>query len=319
MKKYKVLVTARSFAKVDKSPIELLEKHGCQVVRLTQEQGDIRQQLADQLPQADAIIAGLEVYDKELLGRAEKLKVISRYGVGYDKVDVNACSEKNIAVTITPGANEDSVADMAITLMLSAARNVCIMDRSIKEGKQVRPTGVEMWRKTLGVVGTGRIGKGVIKRARGFEMKVLCYDMYPDEKFAAEYGAQYVDFDTLVKESDFISLHTPFNEQTKNLFGEQQFKQMKNTAVLVNTARGGIIDEAALYKALKDGEIAAAGLDATVAEPPYGNPLLELANFTVSPHIGATTYDAIHKMSMMAAENIIDVLETGNSRNSVKA
>ena len=173
--------------------------------------------------------------------------------------------------------------------------------------------GLEMWRKTIGVVGTGRIGKGVVRRAKGFEMKVLCYDVYPDEAFAREQGAEYVPLDALLKEADFISLHTPLTPETRNLIGARELALMKPTAVLVNTARGGIVDEDALYAALKSRTIAAAGLDAMVYEPPVESPLLTLDNFTATSHFGATTYDAVHKMSMMAARNLIDVLETGHS------
>ena len=171
--------------------------------------------------------------------------------------------------------------------------------------------GLEMWRKTIGVVGTGRIGKGVVRRARGFEMKVLCYDVYPDEAFAREQGAEYVPLDALLKEADFISLHTPLTPETRNLIGARELALMKPTAVLVNTARGGIVDEDALYAALKDRTIAAAGLDAMVYEPPVESPLLTLDNFTATSHFGATTYDAVHKMSMMAVENLIDIMEKG--------
>lgn len=314
---YKVLVTARSFGTADNKAVELLEANGCEVKKLVVANGSILEQLKKELPTADAVIAGLEVYDKELIENTPNLKVISRYGVGYDKVDVNAASKKGILVTITPGANGDSVADMAVALMLNAARNVSYMDQCIKEKNQQRPTGIEMWQKTLGVIGAGRIGKGVARRCKGFQMKILCYDTFQDEAFKKECDAEYTDFETILKEADFITIHSPLNEETKNMFSTKQFKMMKNNAVIVNTARGGIIDEAALYEALKNEEIAAAGLDATVEEPPYESPLLTLSNCILTPHAGAATYEASSKMSFMAAQNVVDVLKTGKCNFTV--
>ena len=183
------------------------------------------------------------------------------------------------------------------------------MDAVIRAGGHDKPvTGVEMWKKTLGVVGTGRIGKGVIQRASGFQMKVLAYDAYPDEAFVSAHGGQYVDLDTLFRESDFITLHCPLNEETRNMVDAKRLAEMKPKAVLVNTARGGIIDEAALYEALRTGEIGAAGLDATEVEPACGSPLATLPNCILTPHAGAATYEAGYNMGMMAARNALDVL-----------
>lgn len=317
MSTYKVLVTARSFGKTDSRAKELLETHDCEVIKLEAGELSIEEQLAEKIVDADAVIAGLEVYTPSLLKKAERLKVISRYGVGYDKVDLNAAKEQGIAVTITPGANGDSVADLAMALMLDGARNVTIMDTSIKNRLQKRPSGVEMWQKTLGIIGAGRIGQGVGRRCRGFEMKILCYDTYESEEFKKECGAQYVDLETLLKESDFITIHSPLTPETENMISTEQFKMMKNDAVIVNTARGGIIDEDALYEALRSGEIRAAGLDATVAEPPYDSPLMTLENCILTPHAGAATAEASSKMSYMAAQNVLEVLENKSCKFTV--
>lgn len=317
MGEYKVLVTARSFGSADESAVKLLEENNCSVVKLTAANGPIPDQLKRELPAADAVIAGLEVYDRDLLAGAPNLKVISRYGVGYDKIDLDAAAEFKIMVTTTPGANGDSVADMAVALMLNAARNVSFMDQSIREKNQQRPTGIEMWGKTLGVIGAGRIGQGVARRCKGFQMKILCYDTYRDEAFIKECAAEYTDFETIITEADFITIHAPLNEETRDMFSAEQFQKMKSRAVIVNTARGGIINEAALYEALKSGEIGAAGLDATIAEPPYDSPLLALPNCTITPHAGAATFEASSKMSLMAAHNVIDVLKTGSCRFTV--
>ena len=315
---YKVIVTARSFGKTDSKAVDLLKANGCEVKKLEAADGPIEEQLKKEIVDADAVIAGLEDYTPELIASAKKLKVISRYGVGYDKVDVAAAREHGVAVTITPGANGDSVADLAVALMLDLARNVTVMDNSIKAKAQKRPSGLEMWQKTLGIVGAGRIGQGVGKRCRGFDMKILAYDMFESEAFQEETGAQYVDLETLLKESDFITIHSPLTPETENMISTEQFQMMKNTAIIVNTARGGIIDEAALYEALKSGEIRGAGLDATVDEPPYGSPLMELENCILTPHAGAATAEASSKMSYMAAENALAVLQTGECKFAVK-
>ena len=312
-----VLVTSRSFASHDPRPVRLLEEHGFAVERIAAGEKSVEEQVRERLPHAVGVVAGLEPYPRDLLEQCKKLKVISRYGVGYDKVDVQAARELGVAVTITPGANEDSVADLAYALMLSACRNVAYSDRSLRAGEERRPMGLEMWRKTIGVVGTGRIGKGVVRRARGFEMKVLCYDVYPDEAFAREQGAEYVPLDALLKEADFISLHTPLTPETRNLIGARELALMKPTAVLVNTARGGIVDEAALYEALKSGQIRGAALDATVVEPPCDSPLTELPNCILTPHAGAATAEASSKMSLMAAQNALDVLQSGGCKFKV--
>ena len=306
MSTYKVLVTARSFGKTDSKAFDLLKANDCEVIKLEEANGPIEEQLKKEIVDADAVIAGLEDYSPE------------RYGVGYDKVDLQAARENQVAVTITPGANGDSVADLAMALMLDLARNVTAMDNSIKAKAQKRPSGVEMWQKTLGIVGAGRIGQGVGRRCRGFDMKILCYDMYENEAFKKETGAEYVDLDTLLKESDFITIHSPLTPETKNMISTEQFKMMKKDAIIVNTARGGIVDEDALYEALKTGEIRGAGLDATVDEPPYNSPLLELENCILTPHAGAATKEASSKMSYMAAENALEVLKTGACKFAVQ-
>jgi D-3-phosphoglycerate dehydrogenase len=206
---------------------------------------------------------------------------------------------------------------MAMALMLTSARRISHMDALIRAGTTTRLVGQEMCYRTLGVIGTGRVGKGVIKRAgAGFDMKVLCYDKFPDEEFVAKYNGRYVDMDTLLRESDFITIHSPLTEETRNLIGEAELKKMKNTAIIVNTARGGIIDEAALYDALRAGEIAGAGLDVTVGFM-RDSPLRQLPNCIMTPHAGATTTEALHNMGSMSVNNLIEVLETGKCKFTV--
>lgn len=317
MAKYKVVITARSFGKADQKAYECLREAGCEWIKLEEADGTMEEQLKTAIRDADALIAGLEEIDAGMINCAEKLKVISRYGVGYDKVDLESARQRGIQITITPGANGDSVADLAVALMLDVARNVTIMDCSIKTLSQRRPQGLEMFEKTLGIIGAGRIGQGVGRRCRGFNMKILAYDVCENEAFKKEIGAEYVDFETLLKESDFISVHSPLTEETHNMISTEQFKLMKKDAILVNTARGGVIDEKALYEALKSGEIRGAALDATVEEPPYDSPLMTCENCILTPHAGAGTREASSRMSLMAAQNAVCVLEGGECRFNV--
>ncbi|MDR1030413.1 MAG: phosphoglycerate dehydrogenase [Treponema sp.] len=309
MSTYTILVTARSFARTNPLPLSLLEASDCRVIRPKDEE-----ELRTLLPEADGIIAGLEPYSPETLGICKKLKVISRYGVGCDAIALDAAREKGIKVAYTPGANSDSVADLTISLMLAAARQIPYLDTMLKKGAQERPIGIEMCRKTLGVIGTGRVGKRVMKRAWGFEMRLLCYDTCHDESldnYVSSLGGTFTDLETLYTQSDFITVHVPLTKETRGMIAEPEFKKMKPTTVIVNTARGGIIDESALYHALKTGAIFAAGLDTTVEEPPYHSPLCTLPNCILTPHIGSTTIEATHNMGMMAVENLLAVLKTG--------
>lgn len=317
MSEYKVVITARSFGQADEKAYDCLRQAGCSWIKLDEKDGPLDEQLKREIVDADALIAGLEDIGEDIISAASKLKVISRYGVGYDKVDVEAAKKKGIQVTITPGANGDSVADLAVALMLDLARNVTVMDCAIKNKAQKRPQGVEMFKKTLGVIGAGRIGQGVAKRCRGFNMKVLAYDVFQSADFVKETGAEYVELERLLKEADFITIHSPLTEETKNMIAGPQFEMMKKDAIIVNTARGGVIDEDALYEALKSGQIRGAGLDATVEEPPYDSPLMNCNNCILTPHAGAATKEASSKMSLMAAENAVEVLRGAVSKFNV--
>lgn len=318
MSKYKVIVTAKAFDEVNNSATKMLEDFGCEVIRLKQDSEDMMDKLRREIVDADAVIPALEPYTEDLIASAPKLKVIARYGVGYDKVDVAAAHRHGVCVTITRGANAQSVADLAVGMMLNCARHISYMDSTIKAKDQQRPIGLELWEKTVGIIGTGTIGQLVAKRVSGFDTRILAYDVYKNEEFAKKYNVTYVDLDTLLKESDFITVHSPLNDDTRDMINTEQFKLMKKEAVLVNTARGGIVNEDALYEALKSGQIWAAGLDATVVEPPYASKLLELPNCTLTPHAGAATCESSLRVSKLAAEAVIEVLSTGKSQWEVQ-
>lgn len=305
---YKVVSSSPTFGKYSKKPIKALESEGCTVIILDGEVANDEEKLADAISDADALIVGVEKITKKVLNEAQKLKVIAKHGAGVDNIDLMATGEKGIPVAFAPGANRHAVADLAFGLILSLARKIPNSYLSLSEGSWPRVVGVELYEKTLGVVGAGRIGKEVIRRARGFDMKILAFDPYQDAELI-HYGVDYVELDKLLSESDFISIHTNLNEQSRGLFDRDTFKKMKNSSFLVNTSRGEIIDEKALYEALNDGEIAGAALDVFEVEPAGSSPLLSLPNFIGTPHMAGYTVEALEEVGMITSRNVVNVLK----------
>lgn len=308
MQKYKVLITARSFGQGDDEPFRILRDNGCEPVKSSSSKPLTADELAPLVEDVDALIAGNDIVSAQVIEAAKKLKVISRYGVGYDNVDLAAAGKKGIVVTNTPNTNDNSVADLAFALIMSVARGIPSVHNIVKEGKWSRVMGVEMWGKTLGVIGLGRIGKGLVQRAKGFNMNILCYEIYPDHEFGEKYGVKYCPLEELLKNSDAISIHVPLLPQTRNLIGEKELSMMKPTAILVNTARGGIVNEEALYQALSGKKIMGAALDVTEKEPPENSPLLTMDNIIITSHIGGYTSDAVRNMGVTAANNAVAIL-----------
>ena len=257
----------------------------------------------------DGAIIGSDKVNARVIAAAPKLRVISKYGVGLDNINVDAATEAGIVVTYTPGANHVSVAELAMGLMLALARHIPQHSNSVKAGSWERMRGVELSGKKLGIVGLGRIGMAVARRARGFDMHVLYYDVCRREDVEGQSWLTYANLDTLLADSDFVSLHCPFTPEQRNMIGEAQLRAMKHTAYLVNTARGELVDETALVRALREGWIAGAASDTFVDEPPTGSPLLALDNFVASPHTGAATCESVHRMAVMAARNTVLVLQ----------
>ncbi len=306
---HKVLVTPRSFGKGNPQPIDMLKEKGCELVLNPYGRILSKQEMMDLVAEADALIVGVDPVDQEVLEHAPKLKVISKYGVGTDNIDLNYARSKGIPVTVTNGANKDAVADYAMALMLAAARRMIPIDKGCRQLNWTKITSVDVWGKTLGLVGMGAIGKGVAARARGFNMKVLAYDLFRDEAYAAEHQIEYVSLKELLEQSDFVSLHLPLTEQTHHLIGAKELASMKETAVIVNTARGGLIDEQALLQALRDNRIWGAGIDVFEQEPPQDRGFLELDNLVIGSHCAASTYQAVENMGVMAAANVLEYLK----------
>ncbi len=260
------------------------------------------------LKDCDGYIAGLDYVTEKAIKACSNLKVISRYGAGVDRVDLTAAKEAGVIVTNTPGVNAVAVAELAMGLTLSAARRISFLDRKTREGGWVRSTGMELGGKIMGIMGLGAIGKNVAAYAQGFGMKVMAYDPYINEAYAQNNHIEIADFDTLVKEADVISLHLPLTPQTKHLISREVMSRMKKTTIIINTSRGGIIDEEAAYDFLKNGSIGGLGLDAFEIEPPVNSMLFELENVVVTPHTGAHTKEATDNMANSAVQNLIDVL-----------
>jgi glyoxylate reductase len=250
--------------------------------------------------------------DAALLDAAPRLKVVSNFAVGFNNIDVAAATARGVAVGNTPGVLTDATADMAFCLLIAAARRVVEGHRYTLSGQwktwePVGHLGQDLVGRTLGVVGMGRIGYALAKRCHaGWDMKVLYHDVYKSEKAEKDLGARQVDFDTLLRESDFVSVHTDLNEKTRGMFSAEQFRKMKRTAVFVNSARGPLVDQKALYEALKNGTIFSAGLDVTDPEPPAAtDPLLQLPNVVIAPHIASATVGTRNAMAEICASNLI--------------
>ncbi|MEW9672428.1 phosphoglycerate dehydrogenase [Ammoniphilus sp. 3BR4] len=306
---YKVVSTSPTFGKYSLDPVHLLEAEGCEVVILPAEISHNEEKLAKALEDVDGLIVGVEKITQNVLRHVPKLKVIAKHGAGVDNIDLKAAAEKDIPVAFAPGANRHAVADLAMGLMLSLAREIPRSFTEVREGEWPRVIGFEMFGKTLGVIGTGKIGKEVIRRAQGFQMKILAFDLYPDQQLSQSGLVIYVPLDQLYKESDFITIHTDLNEQSKAMIAKQQLEAMKPTAFIVNTARGGIIDEQDLYIALKERKIGGAALDVFSAEPAKESRLLELANFIATPHMAGYTYEALREVGMITARNVLNALK----------
>jgi len=292
---------------------------GVEVIKADMKGEMTEERLMDWLKDIDGAIVGVVPMTARVMESSPRLKVVSMHGVGVDHIDLQAASRLGIVIANCPGTNDQAVADLAIGLMIAIARNIPPADRALRGQQWGRYSGSELWGKTLGLIGYGRIGRGVAKRALGFDMQVLVYDPYiqadqiglPDVRLTAS-------LQEVIQSADFLSLHAALTEETRAMIGEPELAAMKPTAYLINTARGGLLDETALHKALQEKWIAGAALDVFVEEPPLGSPLLGLENIVVTPHVGAHTQEAIERMGIMAAQNVIQTLQGGQPLNRVR-
>jgi len=247
---------------------------------------------------------------KEVIDAGKQLKIIARAGVGLDNIDVEAAKARGIKVVNAPEAPTVAVAELVLGSMLSWVRHLPQADAGMKAGRweKAQLMGSELRGKALGIVGTGRIGRAVGYKAKAFLMNLLAYDPIQSAEFTERTGAKYADLDTLLRESDFVTLHVPLTPQTRHMIGKRELGLMKASAVLINTSRGGVIDEVALAEALRQGKIAGACLDVYEKEPPVGSPLLKLPNVVLTPHLGASTVEAQRDASIIVAQKIKEAL-----------
>jgi D-3-phosphoglycerate dehydrogenase len=277
-------------------------------------------ELVDKIKQYDALVirSGTQVTQK-IIEAADNLKVIGRAGVGVDNVDVDAATKKGIIVTNAPEGNMISAAEHTIAMMMAMSRNIPQANASLKarEWKRNKFTGIEVKGKTLGIIGLGRIGSEVSKRSLGLEMNLIGYDPFISEKRAVELGIKLTTVNEIAKVADYITVHTPLIKETKNIIDEEQFALMKPSVKIINCARGGIINEEALAKALEGGKIGGAALDVFVEEPPFNSPLLQFDNVIVTPHLGASTQEAQVNVAIDIAKEIVSVLTGGLAKNAI--
>lgn len=300
------------------TPIEVLRRHEpCQEVLLSAGFEIVyppvgidlydEDRLIQYLPGIDAMLAGMEPLSARVL-RTSSLKAIARFGVGYDAIHIPTATELHIPVAITPGTNQVSAAEHTMALLLGVMRGLPGRDRTVRDGSWIRPPLARLEGKTLGLLGLGRIGKEVVPRAQAFGVRVLAHDPHIDHDFAIKHQIEVVSFDDLLTRSDIVSLHLPCLPETQSIINRESLAKMRKGAVLINTARGGLVDETALADTLESGHLFAAGLDAFVVEPPAANNrLISLPNVLLTPHTAGLDYESVRAMGKLAAECIVNL------------
>lgn len=287
--------------------VEQLRRAGFDV-RLAEKRLASEAETIEALRGVAAVIAGGEPYTHRVLASLPELRVVSRAGVGTDRVDTEAATRHRVVVTITPAGNHEAVAEHALTMLLALARSVVRHDQEVRRGVWSRGALQPLRGRTLGIVGLGRIGRAVAVRAAAFRMRLLACEEFPDAEFVRHHGIELVDLDRLLALSDFVTLHVPLTAQTRGLINRTTLAGMKRGSYLVNTARGGLVVEPDLLEALRSGQLAGAGLDVFNEEPtPAHNPLLQLENVLVSPHLAGGDIQGLNDMALAAAQNIIDL------------
>jgi D-3-phosphoglycerate dehydrogenase len=286
----------------------LLQRAGCEVVLNPTGVTLTEAELLPLVGDVDAIMAGTEPITARVLDAAPRLKIVARRGVGYDSVDLAAATARGVVVTVAAGVLADAVADHAFGLLLAVARQIPRLDRDVKAGGWDRTPTIDVFGKTLGIIGFGAIGRAVARRGAGFGMRILAHDALPDAATADALAVTLCRMDTLLSESDFITIHVPLAPTTRKMIDEAAFRRMRPTAILVNTSRGVVVDEAALLRALQEGRLAGAGLDVFHDEPVQDFSLVGLDQVVATPHVAAHTQETQARVECASAEAIIAVL-----------
>ncbi|MFD0864842.1 phosphoglycerate dehydrogenase [Tessaracoccus lubricantis] len=301
----RVLVGPVRFRELCPVACEMLESAGHELILNTSSVPLLREELERFAPSIDAAIVGMDDWDADLIAQASKLKILAKLGVGLDNIDRQAARELGVDVTNAPGGNANAVAELALGLMLAAARQIVTQDRTLHAGGWDRMTGVEITGKTVGLLGFGMTAQNLARRLRGFEVELIAYDPWADPSRAADLQVRLATFDEVVSGCDFLSVHLPHTPETHHIVSREQLVSMRPGSILVNTSRGGVVDEPALYDALVSGVPVAAGIDVWEVEPPSADhPLLSLPNVVGTCHGAADTYEAYDKVGRVTARAI---------------
>jgi len=303
-----VLVLSRKFREQSDFAREFLESRGCRLAERSIDYPVTEDALVEMIRDVDGLITGLEQITPRVFGAANRLKVVSAGGVGYDHVNVEEANKRGVAVCICEGCNNYSVSELVFGMMVGLARSIYPADREMRQGEWPRYLGFDLWGKTLGIVGLGRVGKAVALLGRAFGMRILANDISWDITFANQNGISYVPFERILDESDFVTMHVPLTPQTHEMIDEWALARMKPSAYLINAARGPVVKESALVEALTTHRIAGAGLDVFEIEPHPNNPYVGLDNVIMTPHIGGSTQEAFDRAYYLALVNVANVL-----------
>ncbi|HWG47145.1 MAG TPA: phosphoglycerate dehydrogenase [Gemmataceae bacterium] len=303
----KVLIAPMTLANLEGKFVQVLREAGFELIYPKQATQLTEDELLAILPGIKASLAGSEPYTARVLAAHPSLRVIARAGVGYDAVDLPAATRQGVAVTITPGTNEGSVAEHTFSLLLGLVKNLVPQHLSVKTGGWPRGANLPLRGRTLGIAGLGRIGKAVAVRGAAFGMRLIAYDPFPDTAFAAHHDITLVSLERLLAESDYVTLHLPVSAESRYLINRKTLALMKPTAFLINTARGAVVNEADLLEALQNKRLAGAGLDVFEAEPPGEHPLFQMDNVLLTPHAAGTDVQSRDDMALSAAQAIVSL------------
>ena len=315
---FKVVSCAATFGVFTNEPLKRLEDAGCEVWVNPFGRVLKKSEIIEYSHDADAIIVGNDDFGDDVIRGLPNLKLIARHGAGVNNIGYQEAVRRGITVTNTPGANAEETADLTFALILDLERHVSQMNLELKEGEWRKRAGHSLYGKTIGIIGVGRIGKAVARRAMGFGLDILGNDIVPDEA-AAKTGLIFTSLNDLLRRSDIVTLHVPLTQATENLIGAKELRMMKDDSILINTARDGIIRHSALAKALNEGHLYGYASDVHHGEPPKHSPLFDLPNVIVTPHAGSATYEANYRMGMAVADNVIAFMEGHTPPNVVTA
>lgn len=320
MRAKKVLVTATNYSKLCADAKRLLESHGCEIIENRFGRPLTFEELKDVVGSVDGVIAGVDTWNEAVFKLAPQLRGIARFGVGVDNIDLEAARKYGIQVTNVPRGNANAVAELAIGLMISVRRHIPALDRSTKNGGWERFVGSELAGGTIGLLGFGNIAQLTAKKLKGFDVEIIAYDKYPDTAKASEYGVTMTTFEQVLAHSDIVSMHLPSLLETHHIMNDKAFARMKPSAIFINTARGAVVDEQALSRALSSGVIAGAAIDVYESEPVSADhPILQIGNLITTPHTAAETFETYTRVSMITAQALLDIFEGREPQNILTA